>query len=148
MLRPIEKFSLEKHTEAYETWGTRSVLFADGLAAGLSVPGFEIEGQYGCGEGYLLITSYDCPFEEAQNFLLLDSRYRVVCRKFLGVTYGSYLLMENYMIDESRIALQFAGEKSPWMLQVHPRRWPAFRKLRLRRPSMAQPRDAVDRAGG
>jgi hypothetical protein len=101
------------------------------------VPGLEIEGQYECDNGYVLITSYDCPFEEAQNFLLLDSRFRVVSRKFLGVMYGSYLLMKNYVIDESRIALQFAGEDSLWTLQVRSRHWPAFRKLRLWRPTTA-----------
>jgi hypothetical protein len=81
MLHEITTFSLEKHTGPYETWGTNSALFADGNSTGKRVPGFVIEGQYAWNGGYLLITSYDCPFEESQEFLLLDCEFRLICKE-------------------------------------------------------------------
>ncbi|HEY2584861.1 MAG TPA: hypothetical protein VGI81_03730 [Tepidisphaeraceae bacterium] len=126
---------MEKHLGPYETWGTTSALYADGSATGRHVPGFAIEVQYACGDGFVLITSYDCPFEEAQNFLLLDRAFRVTGREFLGVMYGSYMLMKSYVVDDSRIALEFAGDDRPWILDVRPDRWRRSRRLRLVRSS-------------
>jgi len=137
MLQPIVTFSLEKHLGPYATWGTTSALYADDVPTGQRVPGFVIEGQYACGDGYVLITSYDCLFEEAQNFLLLDNRHQVVSETFLGVMYGSYVLMKNYPVSDCEIALEFAGVPEPWILEVHPDHWLSSRRLRLRPPRTA-----------
>jgi hypothetical protein len=138
MLTAITKFSLEKHTGPYETWGTKSRLHVDGAPTRLRVPGFNMEAQYSIGDGYVLITSYGCPFEESQNFLLLNHGLRIVGRKCLGHAYSSFLLMRHYPIDANRIALEFA-ENDLRVLEIWPRRRPAFRRLHLRRmPSATQ----------
>jgi hypothetical protein len=133
MIQSVAIFALEKHSGPYHAWGTTSALYADGILTNQRVPGFVIEGQYACADGYILITSYDCPFEEAQNFLLLDKKYQIISQEFLGVMYGSYLLMKNYAISDSEIALEFAGDPEPWTLEVCPDRY----YVRLLRPRVA-----------
>ena len=139
MLRPITKFSLEKHAGPYHTWGTSSALCIDGVLTGKQVPGFLIEGQYARDDLSVLITSYDCPFEEAQNFLLLNAECNVISELFLGQMFGSYLLMKNYLIGDGEVALEFAGYDVPWILHVDPNWWPANQKMWLQRPSCQSP---------
>ena len=67
-------------------------------------------------------TSYDCPFEESQEFLLLDCEFRLLCNKRLEVMYGSYLLMNNSLVGPAggRVGIsrvenvgRFAGAAKP-----------------------------------
>jgi hypothetical protein len=92
-MQAIDTFALSKHNGAYEQWPQHTPLLADGANTGKCVPGYVIEAQYRCGEHYLLINSWDCPFEEAQTFLLLSSSFDVLYEETLGAPYASYLLM-------------------------------------------------------
>lgn len=67
-MQSITQFSLEKHDGPYESWPRLTRLFANGVDTGKKVPGFIIEAQYQCRDGYLLITSQDCLFEESNDF--------------------------------------------------------------------------------
>jgi hypothetical protein len=134
MLRPITEFSLEEHAGPYETWPGKSALYADTVPTDCTVPGYVIEGQYSWDGGFLLITSYDCPSEESQEFVLLDSSFQFLSKKSLGVMHGSYLLMSHQVVSDDGIELLFAGGER-WRLQVRPGKWPACRRLRLQRQS-------------
>jgi hypothetical protein len=103
----ISSFSLEKHEGPYESWPRLTRLFFDGQATGTSVPGYVIEAQYRCPEGYLLITSQDCPFEESSDFILLSPRFEVVAQRFLGEMYGSYLLHAHWPRAEGSLVLHY-----------------------------------------
>ena len=115
----ITTFSLEVHEGPYESWPAKSKLLADGAWTGERVPGCSIERQYTCDRHYLLVTSYDCPFEESQNFLLLDSRFRVVAKRFLGAPYDTFVLMDARPTGDRTIELVFAGD-STWYLEIRP----------------------------
>jgi hypothetical protein len=82
-------------------------LLADGAPTGVTVPGYEIEGQYRCDDGYLLINNWDCPFEESYDFVLLSDDLSTLSRVSLGVPYGSYLLHAHWPIDERSVRLHF-----------------------------------------
>jgi hypothetical protein len=88
----VDLFTLETHTGPYEKWPRRTRLFADGVDTGQSVSGYVMEAQYRCAAGYLLVTSYDCLFEEANTFYLLNERFETISSTTLGVMYGTYLL--------------------------------------------------------
>ena len=77
-MEPIELFSLAKHDVPYEEWPSRTELLVERAAVGVAIPGYVIEAQYRCGPGHLLITSYDCPFEEASTFIPLGTDYSVL----------------------------------------------------------------------
>lgn len=106
-MKKIESFTLEKHEGAYELWPRRTRLFFDGVYTGAKIPGFIIEAQYECDDGYLLITSQDCPFEESNDFILLSPSFHSIAHKDLGVPYDSYLLHAHWPITENSIRLHY-----------------------------------------
>ena len=129
-MQEIERFSLETHTGPYESWPLVSELMDDGVPTGCRIPGYVIERQYACGQNFLLITSYDCPFEEAQNFLLLDSAFQIIAKKFLGVAYDTYRLIDARPIADDVIEIVFDGDDR-WRLQIRDRSRLFFPRLKL-----------------
>lgn len=106
-MKKITSFSLEKHEGAYELWPRRTRLFFDGVDTGTKIPGFTIEAQYECDDGYLLITSQDCPFEESNDFMLLTPAFRLIAHKDLCEPYESFLLHAHWPISENSIRLHY-----------------------------------------
>lgn len=106
-MKPISAFSLEKHEGPYEKWPMRSRLFLDEQSTGAAIPGYEIEAQYQYGDAYLIITSQDCPFEESNDFLLLDRNFKIIARNQLLVPYGSFLLHAHWPIGLNAIRLHY-----------------------------------------
>jgi hypothetical protein len=107
MLQPITMFSLVAHDGPYTDWPLRTPLLADGVPTGITVPGYEVEGQYRCDDGYLLINNWDCPFEESYDFVLLSDDLRTLSRASLGVPYGSFLLHAHWPTDAHSVRLHF-----------------------------------------
>ncbi len=66
----VAAYILERGSEPSPT----RPLIVDGEASGQRVPGYVIDAQYRCAAGTLLVTSFDCLFEESNTFLLLDPR--------------------------------------------------------------------------
>lgn len=130
-MKPVNAFSLEHHAGPYASWPRDTRLFLEGRDTGQRVPGYLIEAQYECFAGFLLITSQDCPFEESNDFLLLDPRYRVVARRSLGQAYGSFLLKSHEPLSETALRLTYHGDLV-YTLHIVPR---PFRRygLKLRR---------------
>jgi hypothetical protein len=103
----IDAFSLAKHEGPYEKWPRRTRLYFNGNDTGVDIPGYIVEGQYRCSEGYLLITSHDCPFEESNDFLLLGSDFRVLAQNRLGVPYASFLIHAHWPISSQSLRLHY-----------------------------------------
>jgi hypothetical protein len=133
-MEAITRFSLATHTGPYQHWPSRTALLDDGSDTGRAITGYVLDGQYHCEHGYLLIVSYDCPYEESYSFLLLDDDLTERARCELVVPYGSYLLHAHWPVSANTIRLHFYA-RLIYTLTVEPRRWwwrPAIR-LRLRR---------------
>jgi len=109
MIEQTNEFSLEKHQGPYENWPLKSRLYRDGAATGTKLPGYLIEAQYRMDERFLIVTSYDCPFEEANNFILLSSELKTLSKKFLGLVYSSWLIEKHYPVSDDEIAFDFYG---------------------------------------
>ncbi len=130
-MQAIEGFSLEQHSGPYEKWPLQSRLFHDGRDTGTSVPGYVIEAQYQCAQGYLLILSHDCPFEEANDFVLLSADYKRLARRMLGVPYGTYMIEAHRPVADDALMLRYFREEYfrlsirrgwfwGWSLQLRP----------------------------
>lgn len=106
-MQALTVFSLAPHSGPYEKWPVLTPLLRDGVPTGAEIPGYVIEAQYRCEHGLLLITSYDCPFEESNDFLLLDDDYRILARKSLVVPYGSFLLNAHWPVSAQALRLHY-----------------------------------------
>lgn len=106
-MQAISCFTLEKHRGPYEYWPRCSRLFKDGRDTGIAIPGYIIEAQYACSAGYLLITSHDCPSEEANDFLLLSEDFKLLARHDLAAMYRTFLLQSHSAEGDHRLILDY-----------------------------------------
>ena len=109
-MEKIALLSLEKHQGPYELWPRLTRLYANGEDTQKKLPGFIIEAQYKCEEGYLVITSQDCPFEESNDFLLLNHAFEIVAKNGIGVPYSSFLINNHWPISEKAIRIHYDEE--------------------------------------
>ncbi len=109
-MQQISRFSFENYDGAYEQRPLLSFLLVDGHNVQKKVHGFCIEAQYKCDDGYLLITSMDCPYEESNHFMLLDLDFNVVATANLAVPYGSFLIHRHWPISSKTIRIHYGDE--------------------------------------
>lgn len=119
MLIEITDFSIEQHQGDYESWPLKSRLFYQGQYTGSKVPGFVIERQYRYKNHYLLILSYDCPFEEANEFILLDQKFKLLAKKSLCVPYESFLIEDVKIHGDNELIIKYYDE-SYMRLMIQP----------------------------
>jgi len=94
-MQPVERFALVTHQGPYETWPVQTPVLVDGQASSLTIPGFNLLRQYETTAGYVLVTDFDCPFEEAICFVLVSKDLRTVLGEHtVGQWYNSYWLEE------------------------------------------------------
>lgn len=108
-MRPINRFTLEKHAGPYETWPLRSRLFLDGKPTCISLPGYTLLHQFETSNGYVLVTDYDCPYEEITNFALISKQLRMQSCRWLGWMYETFLLERIEWIDDRTFMAYFCG---------------------------------------
>src|SRR5262245_23158422 len=91
-MTPISRFSLETHDGPYEKWPLRSRLFFDGQPTRVKLPGYQLLQQFETPDGYVLVTDFDCPFEEITNFALVGRDMRLKSCRWVGWMYETFLL--------------------------------------------------------
>ncbi len=147
-MQTINEFSLTKHTGPHDSWPRKTDLHYQGKPIGLAVEGYVIEKQFKTETGYLLILSYDCPFEEANNFVLLDEKYRLVDSRCLGRMYASYLLQSAKPVNTGELLLKYKYEKDEyWLLRIEERRFGLLKK-RLRMKRVKDNDEMIDEVSG
>lgn len=137
-----QRFALAKHGGPYEHWPVKTALLCDGVPTGTQIEGYVIEAQYCCEAGHLLITSFDCPFEESSSFTLLDQRFHVLATAELLVPYGSFLLNAHWPLDDTTLQLHYDTRRF-YRLRIVPPGGLLRRRhrLRLTRDDRAWPDD-------
>ena len=131
-MTPIHSFSLAKHDGPYESWPLKTRLLLDQQSTHVEIAGYVIEGQYRCPNGFLLITSYDCPFEEISELILLTSDLCIAAHETLGAPYESYLLNAHWAIDDRALRLHY-NDRLFYTLTI--------RESKLRSPALVLERD-------
>lgn len=76
--QPITRFSLAPLTVPYEEWKGKTQLLCDGAATAFFIEGCDLKAQYQCGDHYLLVTEYDCPYEESVTVTLLNRDFKPI----------------------------------------------------------------------
>jgi hypothetical protein len=123
-MRRIERFTLLAQTDYPGDWPLESLLIADGEATQTHVPGVEILEQFEIIAGYLLVTDYDCPFEETFHFILLDHDLRPVARRSLGARFSFvpdgrvHLLQELRWEDDWNFVVILTDSPERWRFTI------------------------------
>ena len=102
-MKKISCFSFKPQPGPYETWSLCSELILNGNPTGKYVPGFVIGAQYAYKDLYLLVTSWDCPYEESQEFILLSKDLTVLCKKHIGHIYSTVIIESHEAIAEDQV---------------------------------------------
>lgn len=131
-MTPIQRYTLADPSGAGDKPVSSAALLDAGRAIGAQVPGCLIEAQYATPMGTLLVTSYDCPFEEANSFVLLDERHAERARAALGAPYASFLLLAHWPVDALTLALHYAADVFYTLRLAPPRGWRRAPRLHLR----------------
>ncbi len=132
-MNTINRFSLEAHVGPYESWPLRSRLLIDGAPTGLKVKGYVLLRQFETASGFLLVTDYDCPFEESVNFVLVSKDLRkVLGERTLGAMYGTFLLENVTWTNERHFAATFMGIEGHWDFRIRDWSMPLiFQRLKM-----------------
>lgn len=108
-----------------------SQLFVRGRNVG-PIEGRRIEAQFGVDhEGYLVIATYDVPYEESVILCLFDSEFRLIHRRRLGRAFQPGVLSEIRLKNDG---VEFCfPQKQHWLASVDAvRRFPYLARPRLR----------------
>jgi hypothetical protein len=108
-MKPINRFTLETHDGPYDKWPLRSRLSLDGKPTGISLPGYTLLHQFETSNAYILVTDYDCPFEEITNFALISKPLRLQSCRWVGWMYETFLLERIEWIDDRTFTAFFYG---------------------------------------
>ncbi|QJI41231.1 hypothetical protein HKK52_10010 [Pseudomonas sp. ADAK2] len=104
----IERFALVQHHGPYEDWPAKTPVIIDGSVSSLAISGFNLLHQYETAAGYLLVTDFDCPFEEAVCFVLVSKDLATVLNeRTVGQMYNSFWLDEVFWLDEAHFYATF-----------------------------------------
>lgn len=115
----VARFSLARHQGPYQNWPLRTRLHADGKPTEVCVPGYDLLYQFETPAGYLLVTDYDCPFEEATSFILLRRDLRLVSYRTLSVPYASFILDHIEQLADDRFRAVFHDNQA-WLVVIRP----------------------------
>lgn len=130
-MQPVDTFRLAAHAGPYEQWPLRTALLrADGALTGVDVPGYVLRAQFRVGADWLLVTDWDCPYEEATEVLLLDASMRIVARRTFGAMYASWLLDGLDVLGEDAFRLRFVGGPEVALRVAAPAWWTPWRRAR------------------
>lgn len=144
-MQAIELFSLASRAGDDRNWPLQTLLLQNGVPTACQVPGYRLLHQFRTETGdYLLICDWDCPFEEASEFVLLNRELQVLARRSLALPYASFVLDGVEIVSPDELRLNYYPDQQ-WALRVTgPIQWlPGFlgrcrflrwsRRLRLRR---------------
>ena len=128
-MQAITRCSLATHEGDYASWPGKSPLIVDGRELPIHIPGYTLLHQYETTSGYVLVTDYDCPFEECTVFILLDKAFNIVDRRFVGAAYCSYALEHISWSGEGQFIARFYGMQERWQFTIRTGRvwWPWHR---------------------
>jgi hypothetical protein len=134
-MRGVNHFSLRPSARGAEGL---SELWSSENKLPMLVPGTQLEAQYAVGDAadavFLLLTSYDAPFEESIQVLLLNHQGELVEQAQLGGPYTPGILKDLRVVSPESLSFDFQG---PVLVTVHGKRggWWRPKRLQVTRPA-------------
>ncbi|MBP0611182.1 MULTISPECIES: hypothetical protein [Burkholderia] len=114
-MKPVDRFALATHDGPYEAWPARTDVLVDGVRSGLAVSGYVLLRQFETPAAFLLVTDYDCPFEEAVTFTLVSKGpLKVLAQRTVGAMYASCHLDDMTWADDRHFSTTFVGIDGRW----------------------------------
>lgn len=125
-MQPLQRFALEKHSGPYQAWPMRTRVIVDGTPhPTLAIPGYVLLRQYETPLGFVLITDYECPYEEAVSVTLVSRDLSsVVGTGTIGAAYGTFWLDDVEWIDAQHFRLTCEGVPGDWLVTLRARHIP------------------------
>lgn len=106
-MKHIDKFSLQSHDCEYGDRPLKSLLYYSGISLGIKVLGYVIEKQFELTDYFLLLISWDCPFEEGCEIVVLNKSKNIVGCYSFNAPYNSYNLIAIVELSSHRYKLTF-----------------------------------------
>lgn len=83
-------------------------MLRNGEDTGIKLCGYVVEKQFEVGQFYFLIINYDCPFEEQTDLVLLNDKFKPICRRCLiPFNYASWNFKEYECLGGDECVLTF-----------------------------------------
>ncbi|MGS0892569.1 hypothetical protein ACVBGC_08480 [Burkholderia stagnalis] len=124
-MKPVDRFALEAHAGPYESWPPRTRVMMDGMRSGLAVSGYVLLRQFETPAAWLLVTDYDCPFEEAVTFTLVSKdRLKVLAARTVGAMYATCHLDDVTWADDRHFSATFVHIDGRWDFTIRDRAVP------------------------
>lgn len=105
----FQDFSLRTPANGPDYSALNSSLLYKGQETGVDVQGIVLDHQFSLSDGYVLVTSWDCPFEEGYEVSLLNREMKLVSHKSIGPIYSSYQLDSMEVVGKSAFRLLFTN---------------------------------------
>lgn len=119
-LTPTGRFALRPLSLGDRDAVPVAVLADDGVETGTRLAGVVLEGQFACRDGFLVITSDDCPFEEAVHIHLLANDLSRSESLTIAQAYAGGIVRGLHAEGPDSIAFSFYGDDL-WRVTVLPR---------------------------
>jgi len=124
-VKVIDDFTLSCPDEALSSeslWHDRiqSNLGYRGSNTGYTIKGYRIDNQFQLGDEYVILTNWDCPYEESTEIALLDRTFKPLATRTIGVMYSTFILQGVEIADSGTLLLDY-GEGVCYRLTVRDR---------------------------
>lgn len=133
-MKEIDRFALETHAGPYDAWPSRTRVIVDGVRSELAISGYVLLRQFETPDAYLLVTDYDCLFEEAVTFTLVSKRLKVLAKRTVGAMYRSCHLSGITWTDDRHFSATFDDIDARWDFTIRGQSaWCILPRLAMRR---------------
>lgn len=103
----IDKFSIQEYEGEYEKRPLKSLLYYCGEALGTKVSGYVVEKQFELAYYFLLLISWDCPFEEGYEIIVINKLQKIVGNYSFTPFYNGYNLCAVAELSKNHFKLTF-----------------------------------------
>ena len=117
-MQEIDEFSLVPLGDGGDEAPERSTLLHRGVSLPITIDGVILQRQYRCGERYLLLTTADCPFEEALWIRLLSPSFETLDCLEIGAIYAPGDLGDVCVHPDGELEFSFFGDRR-WSVELH-----------------------------
>ncbi len=132
-MTPVSIFSLDPLPRKDSP--VKSLLQINGVPTDLSIRGCRLLRQFETSDGFLLVTDFDCPFEESTCFTLINHAVdEILSWKEVVSPYVSYWLKDITWANDRQFTAYFEGCDDAWKFTIRPWGVPVvWPRLRMKR---------------
>ncbi len=116
-MQSVDCFSLSPNPVGQSQNKAVSEIMNQGIPTGQTIQGSELEAQYAIDDRFLILTTENCPYEEALHIHLLDRQFEILDYLELAQVYSPGILGKIHVSAENCLEFTFFGQER-WRLTV------------------------------